>query len=67
MRSVKFTHTTLNEEVEVFVDQIFAVMFLDKFKSVALIGNGGGTIPVVGTKEEISQIINAAKGPQGVK
>ncbi len=61
MRSLTFTHTTINEKVEIFVDQIMGVMFLDKFQSTVIIGNGGGTIPVVGTVDEISKIVNQAK------
>ena len=56
-----FTHTTYNTEVFIYPEEVFAVVYMPTFKSVALLSKGGAAVPVVGDIKEITNRITAAK------
>lgn len=67
MNTVKLTHTTYNTDIILYTEMVFAVFYAPTMKSTVVVGPGSTAIPVVGTVEEITEKITAAKNAAQAK
>ncbi len=61
MNAVKFIHSNLKTEVNVFAELVIAVYYLSSNQTTAILGNAGALIPVEGTVEQVTKAIETAK------
>ena len=58
--TVKLTHSNFKSEVIIYTNQIMAVMYLPQNQTTAVLGVGGAMVPVVGTVDEVNEVIKQA-------
>jgi len=61
MKAVNFVHSNTKQQVEIFPEKVFAVTFLPTNQSTVLIADAGAMVPVEGTVEHVSMLVEAGK------
>lgn len=57
-----FKHAHNQGRITLFTNQIFGVMTLPEQKTTAIIGPNNALVPVSGTHDEVTKIVQEAKG-----